>query len=121
MAEKLTDEERSALDSGMCHGGMKALRIIDADAHAADRAALVARLEAAELRAVGLAQSFEAAVDKLTALQAQVAKLTRERDEALAAAREDTSSARVGIQKQAERAEAAEARVRELESAYARR
>jgi len=40
--EELTEEERAALESGMCRGGMKALRLLDA--HAADRAALVARV-----------------------------------------------------------------------------
>lgn len=42
MAEELTEEEREALESGMCRGGMKALRLLDA--HAADRLARVAEL-----------------------------------------------------------------------------
>lgn len=74
--ETLKDEERSALDSGMCPGGMKALRIIDA--HAADRAALVLELD--ERRKVDLENC-----KRIDALVAQVAELTRERDEALRA------------------------------------
>lgn len=102
MTETLTDEERARL-ARMCQTplGRKALRIIDA--HAAERAALVAQLERS-LEAHGLmiirctkaeqALSGEKALHECTAydaqkaingLEAQVAELTRERDEARAA------------------------------------
>lgn len=71
--EQLTDEERYQLRESQYEESRKALRIIDE--HAADRAALVAQLAAAELRANGLAQSFEAAVDKLTSAESECARL----------------------------------------------
>lgn len=43
--EMLTNRDRAALDSGLCEGGRKALRIIDA--HASDRAALVEQVQLA--------------------------------------------------------------------------
>lgn len=92
MTEQLTDGEREALVLwGILPAlGDKALRIIDA--HAADRAALVAQLEAAKATLEMCAGNFDAMVEeraakdaereRADALVAQVAELTRERDEA---------------------------------------
>lgn len=161
--ETLTDEERAylELDGLDATPTAKALRVIDADA--ADRAALVAQLEAAELshrQALNIeaaevsrwkdlahdANAARVALDgRVLALVAQVAELTRERDEARAdykqaaeaykqacaelndteaevarltealAAAERTSAFEGGVRDR-RRAEAAEARVRELEA-----
>lgn len=74
--EQLTAAERDALKSdNACWAGNKALRIIDA--HAADRAALVAQLEQTRSDWLEAARVRED-------LRAQVAELTRQRDEARA-------------------------------------
>lgn len=92
-SEELTDVERGLLlDVHAPHTAEKALRLLDA--HAADRAELVAQLESAQRET----SAFEAACangervydelsDKRRALVAQVAELTRERDEARDVAR----------------------------------
>jgi len=94
--EQLTDGEHAELGAANSRYdvGCKALRIIDA--HAADRAALVAQLEAAKAETEQVAVRYreerdahdrllEEAEDysgKCEALRAQVAELTLERDEA---------------------------------------
>lgn len=93
MIEQLTDEERDHLgngfpaDSQIGGSGRKALRIIDA--HAADRAALVAKLDVSETKVAELTRERDEARanvgfvgEALTAAESEVTRLT----EALAAA-----------------------------------
>lgn len=80
MNEELTEADRVWLRADWCNSqheeGRKAVRIIDA--HAADRAALVAQLEEQRASVLALAE------ERVRGLQAQVAELSRERNEARA-------------------------------------
>lgn len=81
----LTENERFALRNplntrSVLMAGAKALAFIDA--HAADRAALVAQLEAAEREMRSSHRVCENLLRERDAAEAQVAELTRERDEA---------------------------------------
>lgn len=78
VTETLTDEERSDLEE--TGEGEKALRLLDA--HAADRAALVAQLEAANAQADLFAERARNLETQWRGAEAQITRLTRELDEA---------------------------------------
>lgn len=126
--EQLTDEDRAWLRNDCRPTGKRALRIIDA--HAADRTALVAQLEESEADKVRLydeartlVAQLEAAkthagrqADARVAAEAQVAELTRERDEA----REQARHAELNMQSSARAWQSEVTRLTEAELAAAK-